>query len=205
MADRPHDRGPAQHHLMLLAQPLARARRPAVLALWTALSNLAPGRADLDVMRQAFNVAVLVGGGASSVPLSCGLRAGPARRHRQGVAVVPVGACREPWHPMARSWPAMRRPVALESLVSAVCTIPPPSSAPRSHRDQTAASARSAPQAAHASGRHFTVSSGCPDCLSVEDGMPGCLPACAQTGPAATGPPAFLMRVIRRWRLRRRG
>src|SRR5215472_6153563 len=77
-------------------------------------------------MRQAFNVAVLVAGGASSVPLSCGLRAGPARGHRQGVAVVPVGACREPWHPMARSWSAMRTPVALESLVSAVCTIPPP-------------------------------------------------------------------------------
>src|SRR5262249_48658147 len=29
-------------------------------------------------------------------------------------------------HPTARSWSAMRTPVALESLVSAVCTIPPP-------------------------------------------------------------------------------
>src|SRR5215469_6421985 len=54
------------------------AHRAADLALWTALSNLAPGRADLDVMRQALNVAVLVAGSACSVPLPCSLRAGPA-------------------------------------------------------------------------------------------------------------------------------
>ena len=54
------------------------ARRPADLALWTALSNLAPRPADLDVMRQALNVAVLVAGSACSVPLWCSLRAGPA-------------------------------------------------------------------------------------------------------------------------------
>jgi hypothetical protein len=48
------------------------------MALWAALSNLASGRTDLDVMRQALNVAVLVAGSACSVPLSCSLRAGPA-------------------------------------------------------------------------------------------------------------------------------
>ena len=40
----------------------------------------------------------------------------------------------------------------------------------------TAASARSAPQAVQDSGTHFTVSSGRSDCLSAEDGAPGCLP-----------------------------
>ena len=37
-------------------------------------------------------------------------------------------------------------------------------------------SARSCPQQPHAAGPHFTVLSGLPDCFSVEDCAPGCLP-----------------------------
>src|SRR5271157_1117567 len=37
-------------------------------------------------------------------------------------------------------------------------------------------SARPCPQQPHAAGPYSTVSSGLPDCSSVEDGAPGCLP-----------------------------
>jgi hypothetical protein len=45
------------------------ARIAADMALWTALSNVATGRADLDVLRQALNVAAPVAG--VPVPFCC--------------------------------------------------------------------------------------------------------------------------------------
>jgi hypothetical protein len=53
--------------------------------------------------------------------------------------------------------------------------------------------ARSAPQAVHASGTHFTVSSGRSDCLSVEDGAPGCLPGLRPDRARSDRSPGFFL------------